>query len=376
MPAKIVILSTLVCLALITPATAAPSNPERITVAAVGDIMMGSDYQSPQLPPLSGKLLLRYAAPFFLNADIAMANLEGPLLVGGTPAKAAADRKSYLFRSPPAFAETLRESGLNMLSLANNHAYDFGMKGIVSTRKALSEAGISSAGKYGAISEFNVRGITVGVIGFSFGPPPRSILHPRESLAEIELAARNYDILILSIHGGAEGKGATHVPEGDEFFMAEPRGDLIRFAHNAVDRGADLVVMHGPHVPRGMEIYQERLIAYSLGNFCTYGGISVSGISGYAPLLQVDLDRNGSFQGGRIESFLQKPYGGPRPDALKRSMQLIRKLSLADFPVSAPLITDDGAIAPVLAACTSGRFAVACNENTSWGTIKDTGGVD
>jgi hypothetical protein len=90
--------------------------------------------------------------------------------------------------------------------------------------------------------------------------------------------------------------------------MGEYRGDLMTFSRAMVDVGADLVVGHGPHVPRAMEVYKDRLIAYSLGNFCTHKGISVKGISGYATLLLADLDVSGRLAGGRIVSFIQ-PFG-------------------------------------------------------------------
>jgi poly-gamma-glutamate capsule biosynthesis protein CapA/YwtB (metallophosphatase superfamily) len=326
-------------------ATAGDSSAQ-ITIAAVGDIMMGSDYPVSRLPPYGGRLLLRDAGPYFRTADIAMANLEGPLYSGDSPAKAATRGRSYVFRTPPAFAANLKEAGISMVSLANNHANDFGPAGLASTKNALRAAGVAYCGKYGELAEFAIRGIKVGIITLSFGPPPRSIVHPAEALAEIAEAAGRYDILILSIHGGAEGKSATHLVEGAEYFLAEPRGDLIRFARNAIERGADLVVGHGPHVPRGMEIYQGRLIAYSLGNFCTSRGISISGASGYAPLLLAQLDRTGAFVGGSIESFVQKPAAGPRPDVKKRALQLVRNLAAADFPLSAPLISAAGVIKP------------------------------
>ncbi len=339
----ITMLFPLLLFSLILPAlVTAGEISEQITIAAVGDIMMGSDYPVPRLPPHGGRLLLREAGPYFRKADIAMANLEGPLTAGGASAKITVSGRRYAFRTPPEYAANLKEAGISMVSLANNHANDFGPAGHASTKNALRDAGVVFADKYGTVAEFVVRGIRVGIITFSFGPPPRSIVHPREALAEVAEAAAHYDILILSIHGGAEGPGATHLAEGAEYFLDEPRGDLIHFARSAIDRGADLVVAHGPHVPRGMEIYQGRLVAYSLGNFCTSGGISINGASGYAPLLLVQLDRTGAFVGGNIESFVQKPAAGPRPDVKKRALQLIRDLSRADFPLSAPVISADG----------------------------------
>ena len=82
---------------------------------------------------------------------------------------------------------------------------------------------------------------------------------------------------LLADHGGAEGTNATHVPQGVEKFLGENRGDLRKFSRAVIDAGADLVIGHGPHVLRGMEIYKGRLIAYSLGNFSTWETFSLRG---------------------------------------------------------------------------------------------------
>jgi hypothetical protein len=337
-------LGALFLLLLLLPAARAAAG-EGITVAAVGDVMMGSDYPAPRLPRNGGRDLLSLAAPFFKAADIAMANLEGPLLEGGEPAKAPVEGRSYLFRTPPSYAKNLKEAGISMVSLANNHAQDFGRPGHLSTKRALSKAGIAFSSKGGEIAEFQVRGLRVGIISLSFGAPPRSIVYPEQALKEIAQAAGRYDILILSIHAGAEGRGALHVVPGMERFLNEPRGDLHRFAHDAIERGAALVIAHGPHVPRAMELYRGRLIAYSLGNFATFGGVSVVGESGYAPILTAQLAPDGSFLKGAIHSFAQKSASSPRPDQRSRALHLIRRLSAEDFPGSRLSFGPEGEIA-------------------------------
>lgn len=317
---------------LCTPITAFAERG--VTVAAVGDVMMGSDFPAARLPKDGGRSLFAAAAPFFKRADIAMANLEGPLCEGGTPVKEPLPGRRYLFRTPPAFAGNLTEAGISMVSLANNHARDFGREGLASTKKALARAGVLYSSKKGEVVEFVVRGIRVGIISLSFGPPPRSITFPAQALQEIEREAKNYDILILTIHAGAEGRDALHVTPGMERYLDEARGDLFSFAHEAIAAGADLVVAHGPHVPRALELYRGRLIAYSLGNFATFGGVSVAGISGYAPLLTVRLDNDGSFLEGRLESFRQGYLAAPAPDPKRRALSLMRRLSAEDFPDS------------------------------------------
>jgi len=307
-----------------------------ITVAAVGDIMMGTDYPSLKLPKKDGRFLFEEPKGILRKADIVFGNLEGPLYEGGIPAKKVKERESYVFRTPPRYVKNLVDAGFNVVSLANNHAGDFGDKGMSSTKKALDAAGIKYSSKAGEVAEFEINGLKLGLAAFSFGPPPRSIVYPEKALEEIDLLSKKYDLLILSIHGGKEGGTALRTENEFEYFLDEPRGNVIQFAHEAIERGADLILVHGPHVPRAVEIYQDRLIAYSLGNFCTYGGMSLEKEKGYAPLLWVELGREGEFLRGKIFSFIQPPPGVPKRDEKERAWALIKKLSQEDFPETSP----------------------------------------
>jgi len=152
--------------------------------------------------------------------------------------------------------------------------------------------------------------------------------------------------VIVSMHAGGEAGDVLRVPFDTEYYRGENRGDVVRFARSAVDAGADLVIGHGPHVPRALEIYRGRLIAYSLGNFATYYGIRVTGDNGLAPLLLAELDAGGRFLGGTVHSFRQKRPGGPAADASEEVFRLIRRLSQEDFPETAPAFLDDGRIEP------------------------------
>jgi poly-gamma-glutamate capsule biosynthesis protein CapA/YwtB (metallophosphatase superfamily) len=317
-----------------------------ITVAAVGDIMMGTDYPSLKLPKKDGRFLFEEPKGILRKADIVFGNLEGPLSEGGIPAKKMKERESYVFRTPPRYVKNLVDAGFNVVSLANNHAGDFGDKGMSSTKKALDAAGIKYSSKAGEVAEFEINGLKLGLAAFSFGPPPRSIVYPEKALEEIDLLSKKYDLLILSIHGGKEGGTALRTENEFEYFLDEPRGNLIQFAHEAIERGADLILVHGPHVPRAIEIYQDRLIAYSLGNFCTYGGMSLEKEKGYAPLLWVELGREGEFVRGKIFSFIQPPPGVPKRDEKERAWALIKKLSQEDFPETSPFFGESETILP------------------------------
>ena len=318
-----------------------------ITVAAVGDIMMGTDYPLPKLPKKDGKFLFEEAKEFLKGADLVFGNLEGPLTEEISPARKVIDEKeAYFFRTPPKYVKNLVDAGFNILSLANNHSGDFGTKGISSTKKVLAAAGIKYSSKAGEVAEFEINGLKLGLAAFSFGPPPRSIVYPAEALAEIDLLSKKYDLLVLSIHGGTEGRRALRTENEFEYFLDEPRGNLIQFAREAIGKGADLILVHGPHVPRALEIHQGRLIAYSLGNFCTYRGMSLDEEKGVAPLLWVELGQKGEFVRGKIFSFIQVPPGGPRKDEEERAWALMKRLSQEDFPETSPLFDGSGILLP------------------------------
>lgn len=322
------------------------SQDKVITVAAVGDIMMGTTYPYTNLPPEDGKYLFSEARDILRKADIAFGNLEGPLCDKGYPVKRIKKGRSYVFRTPTRFVYNLVDAGFDVLSLANNHARDFGYYGMNSTKNTLKKAKIKYSSKDGEIAEFEIKGIKIGIIALSTGAPPRSVVYPNKALKEIDSLAQHYDILIVSVHGGKEGTSALHIKNEFEYFLGEPRGNLVKFAHDAIEKGADLILMHGPHVPRAVEIYKERLIAYSLGNFCTYGGMNLSKETGIAPLLWIELNRKGKFLKGRIYSFIQFPPGGPKRDEEEKAFNLIKKLSQEDFPNTSPLFDSAGIILP------------------------------
>ena len=106
--------------------------------------------------------------------------------------------------------------------------------------------------------------------------PPEQVVKYLENARKLVIAAKKRaDIVIVSFHGGAEGTDQQHVPNHTEIFAGEARGNLPAFAHTVIDAGASLVLGHGPHVMRGLEMYKDHLICYSLGNFATYGMFSL-----------------------------------------------------------------------------------------------------
>jgi len=318
------------------PEPAPPPGPDkstlRLSIAAVGDMMIGTDYPRNHLPDDDGISFLSSVTPFLSAADVTFGNLEGVLMDGGEPGKTCSNPQAcYLFRSPTRYAQHYRAAGFDVLSLANNHARDFGEEGRTSSMDAIAAAGMYHSGRVDDFASFEVRGLRVAVLAYAVTKNSNMLLDYELAFTTIAAYAETHDVVLVTFHGGAEGADATHVPFAEEEYYGEPRGDIVWFARGAVDAGADLVIGHGPHVVRGMERYKDRLIAYSLGNFATYYGISVAGIKGIAPILTTTVDGNGAFVEGAIVSTIQLRPAGPSVDPRNRALDLIRGLSLEDF---------------------------------------------
>lgn len=317
------------------------------TLALTGDIMMGTTFPKMQLPPFEGRQLFVHAAPILKKADFAAGNLEGPLCDEGETDKKPS-KSTYAFRTPTCFAPRLREAGFDFLSLANNHAMDFGIDGAKSTMQQLRQQRISFSGIKGyasyAIVERN--GVKFGVCAFGhngYTYRHQEIRQVREIITQLCSLSQ---VVVVTFHGGAEGKDARHLPYGTETFYEEDRGSLREFAHFCIDAGADVVFGHGPHVARAVEVYKHHFIAYSLGNFCTPYGISLSGISGYAPLLELKVSRDGRFLGGKIHSFIQRWGVGPRLDSKHHVAAEIAQLTREDITQPHVMVKPDGTLVP------------------------------
>jgi hypothetical protein len=152
------------------------------------------------------------------------------------------------------------------------------------------------------------------------------------------------DIVVVSVHAGAEGSDASRTRNETETFFGENRGNMVEFARAMVDQGADLILGHGPHVPRALELYNSRLIAYSLGNFVGYRTLSSDGVLGYSLILDAQLSNQGEFLTGRIIPVQLDAQGVPYIDDNFTSVSFIRNLIESDFPVTPLLIDESGQI--------------------------------
>jgi len=336
---------------------------QRVTLSAVGDIVMGTPEGG--LPPDGGASLFQ-AVDGNLKGALVLGNLEGPLTDGGTSkcpsAEVAADDADpertdegtatggapppptcFAFRTPTSYASHLALAGFTIMNLANNHALDYGQSGLDSTIAALRAHDIMHTGPKGKISRFRTTGLRIAVVGFApyeFANSLTDLDAVREITKE---AGRQADIVIATMHAGAEGTDAARVPRESETFLGEQRGDPRTFARAAVIAGADLVIGHGPHVLRGMEVFRNRLIAYSLGNFVGYRSLQTSGALGIGASLTVTVDGTGRLLAGRLFPVKLNAQGVPKPggDAIGR----VRTLSQRDFGKKrAVTITSSGRI--------------------------------
>ncbi len=319
---------------------------DTLTIIGVGDIMMGSNYPNNMLPPNDGAFLLKEVEPVLKDADITFGNLEGTLLNdGGTPKTCRDPKVCYVFRSPVSYVQNLVNAGFDLISLANNHAGDFGETGRRSSIKTLEGAGIKHAGqvthKFTILEKDSIR---YGLVAFA----PNSgcvSLNDLDGARKLVLHLDSIvDIVIVSFHGGAEGAQYQNVPRTNELFHGENRGDVYKFSHTLIDAGADIVFGHGPHVTRAVEVYKDRFIAYSMGNFCTYRGISVAGINGLAPIIKVYTTNNGKFIQAKITPTYQTYGSGVKIDPQNQVIKKIQELTKKDFPETKIRIAENGLI--------------------------------
>ncbi len=319
----------------------APPPPE-LRFSAVGDITLG---RTPSLPEGGADALFRFVTPR-LTGDVVLGNLETTLATGGSAKCGPESTNCYSFRAPPEYAAALRRAGFTILNLANNHAYDFGATGQAETLAALKRAGIRHTGRPGEIAFLRRGGVRIAVVGFAPYKWAQSLLDLEAARRLVRRADARADLVIVTMHAGAEGSDRNHVRPGAESYLGEPRGDVVAFAHAVIGAGADIVIGHGPHVLRGLEWYHGRLIAYSLGNFSSFRTFNVSGTLGVSAILQVTLRRDGGWVSGHIVPVRLVGAGTPTIDGRHAAWTLMRDLSRDDFGTRAVRISPKGDLLP------------------------------
>ena len=247
------------------PVAAAAAEPEELTIAAVGDIMLGGRAE-PYLRERGPAYPFQQVLPVLREAQVVVGNLECPLSVRGE----AVTNKKFTLRAAPSAVEALKQGGIRVVSLANNHMMDFGPVALQDTLSALSDAGVLYAGAGMNLDDartpalLRTAGRTIAFLSYSLtfpleffasssrpGTAPGYADYVQEDIRKARAVA---DLVVVSFHWGAEVTFAA-------------KDYQIALARNAIDWGADLVLGHHPHVLQELELYKGRLIAYSLGNF-------------------------------------------------------------------------------------------------------------
>ena len=323
-----------------SPAAAAGATPASVTIAAVGDTMLGT---TPHLPPDPGSYFEPVESVLDRGAQIVFGNLEGTLTTS-TASKCGpvSSPNCFAFRDPPGYARYFKQAGFTIMNDANNHSFDFGAAGQAQTVRALRAAGLAQTGLPGEITVVRARGIKVAFVAFAPYPYDAELLNLPAARALIKRAGREANVVVVYMHAGAEGSGADHVTGREEYYLGEDRGNPEAFAHMAIDAGASLVIASGPHALRGMQLYKGHLIAYSLGNFAGYGNFATSGDLDESVILHVTLSATGRFEGARIYPVRFTAAGRPVPGG--GGIAFTARLGSQDFGSSAARILASGVI--------------------------------
>jgi hypothetical protein len=323
-----------------------PQRKDTVKIIAVGDIMLGTTYPDSSFLPHNSFDLFSPLMPYMNDADVRFGNLEGVLTDDLSQVKACkSEGRCYFFSMPTYYAKSLKQAKFDCLCLANNHLNDFGRVGRRSTKRCLRNVGIRFAGLAECpLDTFTRNGVKFGFCAFSPNAGMASIKDLQRAKSYVKYLNSITDIVVVSFHAGAESGNNFHVTRHKEFYIGEDRGNVYEFCHAMIDAGADLLIGHGPHITRAVEVYKKRFIAYSLGNFCTYSKISVAGLNGIAPMIKIYTDSKGQLLKAQIIPIKQTKFKAPKIDNAKKAICQIRYLTKTDFPEMDNVIniSDDG----------------------------------
>lgn len=222
----------------------------------------------------------------FAQDDLTVVNLEGVL---SDSSEGENRKKTYRFRGPAEFAQILTAGSIEMVNLANNHSHDYGARGLADTKDALCQEGIAYFGER-EVSVFEKDGVKIAFFGLSYSEMRKV---DREWAAEeIKSLEREegVDAVVFTFHAGREYSDAR-TPKQQEY------------ARWAVEAGADLVVMHHPHVVQGMSVYDGRTVLYSLGNFCFGGNKNVRAMESLIAVAELTFADDGTYLSQQITLY-------------------------------------------------------------------------
>jgi len=275
-----------------TGTTAEPAATD-IRLAATGDLVFSEN---------SGinRNAFNDFLPLLTKADLVLGNLEGPITDANTPRKPYVPGRSYSFRFPIDTAQILKKANFHILSIANNHAQDYGPTGFADTQRHLTAAGIEYTGLKGSYLIRTVKGIRVGVIALAHYPAYNNVLEIEATAKLVAEVRAKSDVVVLFYQLGGEGDAFALLSNDDAVFLGEQRGNARRFAAAMVKAGASALIGHGPHLVRAAECIDGVPVLHSIGNFVSSGGLSVRSLANLTVFAEIVFDPSGRFKGVRV----------------------------------------------------------------------------
>ncbi len=230
--------------------------PESVSILFLGDMMFDRSVRV-KAGSIGYEAIFGSATTTIQNHDLTIANLEGPVTnfqskLVNSSGKAIS---GFQFTFDEKVAPALKNVGIDIVSLANNHTDNFGQAGLDQTRKNLSENNLKYFGSPTNNPEYMatttcVNNICIGVIGWH----EFSYKNENQVLSKIQEMRPSVDYLVIYPHWGTE-------------YALTPNKKQVGLAHAWIDAGADVIVGHHPHVIQSVEVYKDKYIFYSLGNF-------------------------------------------------------------------------------------------------------------
>ncbi len=300
--------------------TSVPPDQHSVTLRFAGDVLLASHYETEMWDSSAATFREFYRLG---GADITVVNLESPVTTRGTQVA-----KPFNFRMRPRFLSVLQSGGIDIVSLANNHIYDFGPQGLLDTISYLDSLGVRhvGAGRNRPVAHRpvirTVQGHTVAFLAYYGGGEAPGAGASTPGVARRELSGVCEDIRELRKTG--DSLFITVILHWGTERATSPDPAQVSFARALIDAGADAVVGHHPHVLQGIERYGRGVIAYSLGNFVFGGNDRDSYDTG---VFEIRLTPNGteySFVPVRIDRWRARPSRGQ--DSLK-IVDSMRRLS-------------------------------------------------
>jgi Bacterial capsule synthesis protein PGA_cap len=300
----------------------APVDPmsNDIRLAATGDLVFSEN------TPINRNAFAEFM-PLLTKADLVLGNLEGPITDANTPRKPYVPGRSYSFRYPIETAQILKKANFHILSIANNHAQDYGPTGFADTQRHLTAAGIEHTGLKGSYVIRPVKGIKIGVIALAHYPMYNNVLEIEATAKLVGEVRAKSDLVILFYQLGGEGDAYAMITNEDEVFLGEQRGNPRKFAAAMIKAGAGALIAHGPHLVRAAECINGVPVLHSIGNFISAGGLSVQNLANVSAFPEMLFDASGKFKSVRIVPVTFTPERLPKIDSTGRSVHLINWLN-------------------------------------------------